>query len=340
IAPIKANVRFERLQFVDVRGGTVNEESLKMALVNSAPWQYIDASRVKQVLKYEDLIPVIEEALKNFSDRENGGIVQPMRTSVQVADRGFLLVKPAYSAKDNALATKILTVFPENGEQGLPALISNIFVLDPSNGVPQVIMDGIVVTDMRTAAASAVATKYLTSEEVQVLCILGSGAQARSHAEALKHVRSFSEVRVWSRTFANAQKFADEIGAKVFATVEEAVSGADVIVTVTMATEPILYAKWVKPGALINSVGAPKPTWRELDDELMLTSFIVADSYEAALKEAGDVILSKATVSGEIGDVIAGKLSAPEGKTKIFKSLGMAIEDVVSSKLVLSKLKE
>lgn len=312
-----------------------------MALVNSAPWQYIDASRVKQVLKYEDLIPVIEEALKNFSDRENGGIVQPMRTSVQVAERGFLLVKPAYSAKDNALATKILTVFPENGEQGLPALISNIFVLDPSNGVPQVIMDGIVVTDMRTAAASAVATKYLTSEEAQiVLCILGSGAQARSHAEALKHVRSFSEVRVWSRTFANAQKFADEIGAKVFATVEEAVSGADVIVTVTMATEPILYAKWVKPGALINSVGAPKPTWRELDDELMLTSFIVADSYEAALKEAGDVILSKATVSGEIGDVIAGRLSVPEGKTKIFKSLGMAIEDVVSSKLVLSKLKE
>ncbi|XP_068761045.1 ketimine reductase mu-crystallin-like isoform X1 [Montipora capricornis] len=311
-----------------------------MAHANVIPWKYIDASRVKQVLKYEDLIPVIEEALKNFSAREKGGIVQPVRATVEVEDRGFLMAMPAYSANDDALAVKLLTGYPENEKQDLPSLISNILVFNPSTGVPQAIMDGIVITEMRTAAASAVATKYLAPQDAQVLCILGSGAQARSHAEALKYIRPFTETRVWSRTYANAQKFADEIDAKACTTVEEAAVGADVIVTVTLATNPILCGKWVKPGALINSVGAARPTTRELDDELMVASFIVADSIEAALKEAGDVVLSKATVSGEIGDVIIGKLSVPEGKTKIFKSLGMAVEDVVSSKLVLSKIKE
>ncbi|KAJ7370702.1 hypothetical protein OS493_030454 [Desmophyllum pertusum] len=247
---------------------------------------------------------------------------------------------PAYSAKDNALAVKLVTGFPENEKQGLPSFISNVMVLDSKNGLPQAIMDGVAITDMRTAAASAVATKYLASKDARVLCILGSGAQGRSHVQALKFVRPFTEVRIWSRTFANAQKLADEIGAKACATVEEAASGADVIVAATLATSPILFGKWVKSGALINSVGAPRPTWRELDDEIMHNSFIVADSSEAAMKEAGDVILSKATVSGEIGDVISGKLPVPKGKTIIFKSLGMAVEDVVSAKLVLSKLNE
>ncbi|CAH3039658.1 unnamed protein product [Pocillopora meandrina] len=309
-----------------------------MAHQSLEPPKYISASRVKEVLKYEDLIPVIEQALVNFSARRSGGVVQPVRTAVEVENRGFFLVMPAYSAKDNALAVKLVTGFPENEKQGLPSFLSNVMVLDPKNGLLQAIMDGIPITDMRTAAASAVATKFLASESAEVLCILGSGAQARSHVEALKFVKPFTEVRIWSRTFVNAQKLADEIGAKACATVEEAVSGADVIVTATLATEPVLFGKWVKPGALINSVGAPRPTWREMDDETMHNSFIVADSIEAASKEAGDVILSKATVTGEIGDVISGKLAVPEGKTRIFKSLGMALEDVVSAKLVLSKL--
>ncbi|KAL9956961.1 hypothetical protein ACROYT_G038530 [Oculina patagonica] len=311
-----------------------------MAHFSVEPPKYVSASRVEEVLKYEDLIPAIENALVNFSARESGGIVQPVRSAVQMEDRGFLLVMPAYSAKDNALAVKLITGFPENEKQGLPSFIGNIMVLDSRNGLPQAIVDGITITNMRTAAASAVATKYLATKDAQVLCILGSGAQGRSHVHALKHVRPFTEVRIWSRTFANAQKLAEEVGAKACATVEEAASGADVIVTATLATNPILFGKWVKPGAVINSVGAPRPTWRELDDEIMHNSFIVADSTEAAMEEAGDVILSKATVSGEIGDVISGKLAVPEGKIKIFKSLGMAVEDVVSANLVLSKLKE
>jgi len=216
------------------------------------PPKYVTASRVKEVLKYEDLIPVLEEALVNFSAREGGGVVQPVRTAVQMEDRGFLLVMPAYSAKDSALAVKLVTGFPENEKQGLPSVIANVMVLDPRNGLPQAIVDGIVITDMRTAAASAVATKYLAPEDARVLCILGSGAQARSHVQALQHVRPFTEVRIWSRTFANAQKLANEVGAKACATVEEAASGADVIVTVTLATSPILCGKWVKSGALIN----------------------------------------------------------------------------------------
>jgi len=125
------------------------------------PPKYIHASQVKEVLKYEDLIPVIEEALVNFSARESGGVVQPVRIAVQVEDSGYLLVMPAYSAKDNALAVKLVTRFLENEKQGLPSSTGNVMVLDPRNGLPQAIMDGAVISHMWTAAASAVATNVI-----------------------------------------------------------------------------------------------------------------------------------------------------------------------------------
>ncbi|KAK3708720.1 hypothetical protein QZH41_004432 [Actinostola sp. cb2023] len=213
---------------------------------------------------------------------------------------------PAYARNNKALGTKLVCGYPDNGKNGLPTHLCQILLFNPETGTLQAIMDGEVITEMRTAAASAVATN----------------------------------VRVWSRTPANAKKFADEIQAQCCTTVKEAVAGADVIVTATFAENYVLEGKWVKQGAVINAVGAPRPFWRELDDDAMLNSFVVADSMEAAMAESGDVVQSKATVVGEIGDVIAGKIEVPKDKTIVFKSLGIGVQDIVSAKLVYDKLVE
>ena len=168
-----------------------------------------------------------------------------------------------------------------------------------------------------------------------VLALLGSGVQAKAHLEALSHVRKFDDVRVWSRNPEHAKRFAQEHGA-VAMDAESAVRGADVIVTATSSHEPILKGMWLKPGAHVNAVGACIPIWRELDDDVMSNTVIV-DSREAALKESGDVILSKAEIYAEAGEIFAGIKTCPASDITIFKSVGIASEDLVAAKLVLQK---
>ncbi|XP_070580653.1 ketimine reductase mu-crystallin-like isoform X1 [Ptychodera flava] len=300
--------------------------------------KYITMESVRQVLKMADLIPVIEKAMGDFSKGEEGGVVQPVRTVVPVKEHnGFLGSMPGYSSQDNALATKLVCFYPGNAEKGLQTHMANIVLFDASNGSIKSIMDGEVITSMRTAAASAVATKYLASKESKILCILGAGEQAGSHYQALHQICNFQEVRVWSRTISRAQKFAAEYKSTVCETAEEAAKDADVIVTVTMSTKPILEHSWVKPGAHVNCVGACRPDWQELSSELMQKSVVYVDSREAAMKESGDVLISKAEVYAEIGDLVNGTKEASRDKTTVFKSLGMAVEDVVSAKLVYDK---
>jgi thiomorpholine-carboxylate dehydrogenase len=186
---------------------------------------------------------------------------------------------------------------------------------------------------MRTAAASAVATKLLAAPESKVLGILGSGVQARSHVEALRLVRQFKEVRVWSPTQEHAKQFANEIGGTTVSG-EQAVRGADVVVTVTSSKTPVLKGSWLKPGCHMNGIGACRPEWRELDDDAMRTSVVFVDSREGALKESGDVILSRAKIYAELGEALAGKIPSRANETTIFKSLGMAVEDIAAALLV------
>jgi ornithine cyclodeaminase/alanine dehydrogenase-like protein (mu-crystallin family) len=189
-----------------------------------------------------------------------------------------------------------------------------------------------LITEMRTAAVLAAATKLLASPDAKVLAILGSGVQARSHAEALPFVRRFEEIRVWSPNREHAEKFADEIGARA-TSVEEAVRGADVVVTATNSKMSILHGEWLKPGCHVNAVGACRPDWRELDDDTM-RNVIFVDSREAAMKESGDIILSGANIYAELGEAFAGKVPARAPETTVFKSLGMAVEDVAAALLV------
>jgi len=185
---------------------------------------------------------------------------------------------------------------------------------------------------MRTAAVSAAATRRLAAPDSRVLALLGSGVQARAHLQALMLVRHFAEVRVWSRTAEHAERFAEQHNAKAMS-VEAAVRDADVVVTATNALQPILEGAWLKPGAHVNAVGAPRPDWRELDDRAMANTLVV-DSREAVLKESGDVILSKAKIYAGIGEIFAGVKEAPLPATTVFKSVGIAVEDIAAAKLV------
>ncbi|XP_044289763.1 ketimine reductase mu-crystallin isoform X1 [Varanus komodoensis] len=283
------------------------------------------------------LVPALEAALGNFSKGPEGGVVQPVRVVVPIRKhRGFLGVMPAYTANGDALTTKLVTFYEHLDDPGVPSHQATVLLFDPSNGTLKAVMDGSVITAKRTAAVSAIATKLLRPADSEVLCILGSGVQARSHYEIFMEIFSFKEVRIWNRTQENAEKFARSVNGpvRVCSSAQEAVTGADVIVTVTMATKPILYGEWVKPGAHINAIGASRPDWRELDDDVMKNSMLYVDSREAALCESGDVILSGATIFAEMGEVLLGTKPALREKTTVFKSLGMAIEDTVAAKMV------
>jgi ornithine cyclodeaminase/alanine dehydrogenase-like protein (mu-crystallin family) len=162
--------------------------------------------------------------------------------------------------------------------------MATIFLLDPQTGTPLAIMDGRLITEMRTAAVSAAATKLFASPDTKVLGILGSGVQARSHVEGLRLVRQFEEIRVWSPTIEHAKRFAQEIGATAMS-VEDAVRDADVIVTVTSSKTPVLNGGWLKPGCHVNAIGACRPDWREVDDEAMQENVVFVDSREGARRE-------------------------------------------------------
>jgi alanine dehydrogenase len=286
---------------------------------------------VRSLLRMEELIPAMANALRDLS---SGKVNQPVRLVLPVAEHnGFFAVMPAYGG---ALGAKLVTFYPNN--KGIHTHHAMIFLFRPETGEPLVTMDGRLITEMRTAAVSAVATDELARADASVLAILGSGVQARSHLEALRIVRKFREVRVWSPR--NSQEFARQFNISAAASAEEAVRGADVIVVATSATTPVLFGEWLSPGAHINAVGATRPDWRELDDEALRKARIYVESREAAMKESGDIIAA-GHVFAEIGEVVAGskKGRTSDEEITLFKSVGVAVEDIVAADLVYRNAK-
>jgi alanine dehydrogenase len=290
----------------------------------------LDEAAVEKLLRMEEVIPAMERALSDFS---SGKVVQPVRTMLPVDEhQGILGLMPAYTGA--ALGTKLVAFYPRNTE--VPTHHATILLFKPETGEPLATMDGRLITEVRTAAVSAVATQHLASSDASVLAIIGSGVQAHSHLEALRLVRNFLEVRVWSPRRAAA--FAKEHGVRAATSAEEAVRGADVVVTATTSPTPVLSGGWLAPGTHINAVGAPRPDWRELDDEVLERSRVYVDSREAALKESGDVIAA-GEIFAEIGEVVSGAKPGRRSAEEItlFKSLGLAVEDVATAELVYLK---
>jgi ornithine cyclodeaminase/alanine dehydrogenase-like protein (mu-crystallin family) len=293
---------------------------------------FFDEAQVQSVLRMEDLLPAMERALIDFSA---GSIAQAVRELLPVEPHGgYFAAMPAAGAR--AMGAKLVTFYPGNAAQGLPTHLAMILLFRPETGEPLAIMDGRLITEMRTSAVSAVATRALAAQDAIVLAILGTGVQARSHVEALRLVSDFEEIRVWGRTPEHAERFAAEVGAKVMGA-EQAVRDADVVVTATSSMEPVLEGAWLKPGAHVNAVGWRGHKSRELDDDVM-RNIIVVDSRAAALREAGEVILTGAEIYAELGEVLAGTKPAPRGVTTVFRSVGLAIEDVAAATLVYDRL--
>jgi alanine dehydrogenase len=287
----------------------------------------LDEAAVREHLRFETLIPAIEKALLALS---SGEVVQPLRAVVPVAEHGgFLGSMPALFG--SRLGAKLVTFYP--GNRDLPTHHALVLLFRAETGEPLAVMDGRLITEMRTAAVSAVATKALARRDASVLALIGSGVQARSHLEALRQVRELREVRVWSPRHADA--FARDFGARAARSAEEAVRGADLIVTATTSRTPVLAGAWVSPGAHVNVVGATRPDWRELDDDLVRRAKLVVESREAAAREAGDVAAAGA-ISAEIGEVLRGAKPGRESDDEItlFKSVGVAVEDIASADLV------
>lgn len=291
------------------------------------------------------LIDTIEAAVAAFSA---GRVNQPVRTVLETPG-GFFASMPAFLGSTPAMGAKLVTVFHHNADQGLPTHLATIVLLDPATGGLLAVMDGRFITEARTGAASAVAARYLARRESSVLAIIGSGVQARSHLEALSLVRTFTEVRCWSPTAANARKFASESRSypvHAAESAEAAVRGADVVVLVTASNTPVIQDAWVKPGACVISVGACRPNQREMDPDLVARGRLVVDSRAAALKESGDVVqgiregrFGEDHIAAELGQVVAdpklGRTTADQ--VTIFKSLGMAVEDVAAAELAYQR---
>jgi ornithine cyclodeaminase/alanine dehydrogenase-like protein (mu-crystallin family) len=294
---------------------------------------YIPEHEVRAVLTYEALIPAIRQALIDYSA---GLVEQPARTILRAGNaegfkNGWFAVMPVIHG--DVMGVKTVTFFAGNSDVGLPTHMAVIELLRRATGEPLAVMDGRLITEMRTAAVSASAVEALASRNATSLGILGSGVQARSHIRALRLVRpEIKDIRIWSRTTANAERLAQEAGAQVVP-VEDA-AAADVVLTVTASPNPVLQGKWLAPGALVLAIGATGASLRELDDEAMQSSYVVAECRAAAERESGDVRLSGVKVHAEIGEILSGKVSAPTGRRMVFKSVGMAIEDLTAARLV------
>lgn len=296
---------------------------------------YINEAEVLTSLTYPLLIPAIRQALIDYSA---GRVQQPPRTILRTSTAegntpGWFAVMPVVAGE--LMAVKTVTFFPGNAALGLPTHLALIELLSRWTGEALAVLDGSLVTEMRTAAVSAVALDALAPDSVRNLGVLGSGVQARAHIEALRLVRpSLREVLLWSRTRAHAERLAEETGARVV-TIEEA-AGAEVVVTATSSAEPVLRGEWLAPQAVVLAVGAVGDELRELDDKAMQASCVIAESIAGVQRESGDVRLSGVRPHAEIGQILSGTIPAPIGRRIVFKSVGMAIEDLVAAQLVWS----
>jgi ornithine cyclodeaminase/alanine dehydrogenase-like protein (mu-crystallin family) len=268
---------------------------------------FIDEEQVRGVLSYDELIPAIRRALMDFSA---GRVVQPLRTVMAVAQHGgWFAVMPAVYG--DVMGAKTVTFYPRNVDKGKHTHLAMIQLFRADTGEPLAILDGRLITEMRTAAVSAVAVDLLARPQAKVLGILGSGVQARSHVQALSRVRRFEEILVWSRSEGNAQRFAEEVGGRV-TSAEEAVSAADVVLTLTSSPKPILFGRWLKKDAVVCAVGAVTPDRRELDDESMRGA-VVVESREAAMREPGGYLVGKGSGNRRDWRVVAGSCVRSEG---------------------------
>jgi ornithine cyclodeaminase len=307
----------------------------------------LGAKDVRTILTMDHAIELMREAMALVA---RGETVQPLRQALWLPDkRGLLGIMPGYVAKPERLGAKILTVFPGNFARGLPSHQGAVVLFNSENGEFDAIMDAREITAIRTAAATAVATDILAPHDVETLVFFGYGEQAETHFEALQRVRKFDRLLIWGRDGRKSSDFAARharpgLAVEAVGSAEAAASQADVICTLTAAIDPILMGRWLRPGVHVNAVGSGTAREAELDIDAVKRSRMFADNREGVLGQCGEFLRAKAAgavddahVLGSVGDVMVGRIPGRSSPSQItlFKSLGMAVEDLVSAEFVL-----
>jgi|SRR5215213_2577083 len=309
---------------------------------------------VAALLPMRECIALMRDALVSLAE---GDVHQPLRTVIRPPDAaGMMGLMPSYtSGARAAFGLKAVCVFPGNPARGMDSHQGAVLLFGAETGELQAVVNASAVTAIRTAAVSGVATQALAREDACDLAVLGAGVQARSHVEAMSHVRPIRRCRVASRRVESARKLADELkGSYAFPveaveTVEEALRGADLIVTATSAADSVVRREWVSEGAHINAVGSCTPHTRELDAATVAASSLFVDSVESTVNEAGDYlcalregVIGREHIRAELGEVLRGakpgRASAEE--VTLFKSLGIAVEDLAAAKYLYDKAGE
>ena len=311
--------------------------------------RFIDREEVSKRLTYEICIPLVRDAMIAFS---RGETKQLLRSLIPLSDGRVFGIMPGAMGANAAFGAKLISVFPENFARGIQSHQGLVILFDPESGAPVCAAHAGEITAIRTAAASAVATDALARKDARRLAILGYGEQAQTHARAIRKVRDIESIAVWGRSFDRAHAFATslhaELGLPVAAArdVREAVAEADIICTVTSATEPILKGEWVKPGTHVNVVGSGYAGPAEVDNDLVLRSRFIVDSREGVLQQGAEFLRAKQAgligddhIVAEIGEVLTGKLEGRRSAAEItvYKSLGHIVQDLASAWALYSR---
>ena len=311
----------------------------------------LDTQQIRELLPMTECIELMADALTALA---RGEVFQPLRTIIRPPEaHGLLGLMPAFRAGERgAFGMKAICVFPENPAQGKDAHQGAVILFSRETGEMLALMNASEITAIRTAAVSAVATRLLAREDAHQLAIIGAGVQARTHLTALTSVRSITRARIACRNIEHAEEFAREMQPQFsfpidpVRTNEEAVRNADLIVTATSSLEPVINKEWISPGAHINAIGTHSPNSREIDGATMGVARIFTDRRESALNEAGDYLLAAKeglvtpeSILGEIGELLIGAKPGrtSESEITLFKSLGLAIEDVATANYLYDK---
>ena len=313
----------------------------------------ISQQDVKALLPMGECMDVMAQTLKALA---SGEAILPLRNIMWLPERvGALGSMPAYLSGINVMGLKVISVFPGNHGTEFDSHIGAVLLYETTHGQLVAIVDATEITAIRTAAVSGVATRALARENAGDLTIMGTGTQAATHLAAMLDARDLRRVRVWSRNPEHARAFAERESQRHAIEIEPlddarlAVAGADLICTTTSSHTPVLEGAWLAPGVHINAVGSSTPIARELDTAAVAAAALFVDRKESTLNESGDFLLAKADgaigdehIRGELGDVLLGTLAGrgSDDEITLFKSLGLAVEDVAAAHHVYLKAQE
>jgi ornithine cyclodeaminase/alanine dehydrogenase-like protein (mu-crystallin family) len=307
------------------------------------PIRFIGPEEVASRLIYQKCIPIVRDAMIAFS---RGETRQLLRSLIPLSDGRVFGIMPGAMGSRATFGAKLISVFHGNFERGIPSHQGVVVLFDPESGAPVCVADASTITAIRTAAASAVATDVLARKDARKVALLGYGEQAGTHARALTNVREIASITVWGRSAERAAAFAErtqaalDLPVRTAKSVPEAVAEADILCTLTSATEPILKGEWLRPGMHVNVVGSGYAGPAEVDNELVVRSRFIVDSREGVLQQGAEFLRAKAAgligddhIAGEIGQVLAGEVEGRRSRDQItvYKSLGHVVQDLASA---------